>query len=311
MSGIGLLSIGAFVPERKLTNLDLEKMVDTTDEWIVQRTGIRERRIASEGMNASDMAAEAARNCLQGRGVSPNLLIASCATGERNCPYQASIIANKLDLSGLAAFDINAACSGLVYGIAIATSMMKSGGIRYGLLTASEKMSAFTDYSDRASCILFGDGAAAILLASEGWEHEIVATELGCDPSGSDFVTMGAREGDPHFWQDGGKVYLFAVDTLARMIRTLREKAGLAEGQSFYVVPHQANLRIAQCVSERTGIPMERFVMNIERYGNTSSASIGLALEEAWRTDRFKKGDYIFLIGFGGGLSWAGAVLKW
>jgi 3-oxoacyl-[acyl-carrier-protein] synthase III len=311
MSGIGLLSIGAYVPERKLTNLDLEKMVETTDEWIFQRTGIRERRIAGEGVNPSDMAAEAARNCLNGSDVRPDLLISSSATVERHCPYQASIVANRLKFENLAAFDINAACSGLVYAMAIASSMMQSGGFKYGLLTASEKMSAFTDYTDRASCILFGDGAAAILLASEGYEHEIVATELGCDPSGSDSVTMGARDGAHFFWQDGHQVYMFAQNTMIRMIDLLKKKAGLTDDDEFYVIPHQANLRIAQTVSEKTGIPMDRFVMNIERFGNTSSASIGLALEEAWRTDRFKKGDYVLLIGFGGGLSWAGAVIRW
>jgi 3-oxoacyl-[acyl-carrier-protein] synthase-3 len=311
MSGIGLLSIGAFVPERRLSNHDLATMVDTTDEWIIQRTGISERRIAASDMNPSDMAAEAAAMCLKDVTARPELLIASSGTGERQCPYQASIIANRLELGPLAAFDINAACSGLVYGLAIAASMMKSGPYAYGLLTAGEKMSAFTDYTDRKSCILFGDGAAAILLASKDYEHEIIATELGCDPSGSGYVTMGAREGDHFFWQDGQKVYVFAMETLIRMIDILKLKAGLAAHESFYVVPHQANLRIVQAASDRTGIPMDRFVMNIERYGNTSSASIGLALEEAWRTGRFKKGDYVFLIGFGGGLSWAGAVIRW
>lgn len=311
MSGIGLVSIGAYVPERKLTNADLEKMVDTTEEWIVQRTGIQERRIAGEGLNPSDMATEAARNCLGSSGIRPELLISSSATVERHCPYQASIVANRLKLDNLAAFDVNAACSGLVYGMAIASSMMKTGGIGYGLLTASEKMSAFTDYSDRASCILFGDGAAAILLSSENYEHEIIVTELGCDPSGSDYVTMGAREGEHFFWQDGKQVYMFAMSTIIRMVEILKRKAGLSDDEKFYIVPHQANMRIAQSVSEKTGIPMERFVMNIEKFGNTSSASIGLALEEAWRTERFRKGDYIFLIGFGGGLSWAGAVIRW
>lgn len=311
MGGIGLLSIGAYVPERKLTNLDLEKMVETTDEWILQRTGISERHIAAEGEQPSDMAAAAARNCLKDSGIRPDLLIASSATVERHCPYQASIVANRLKFDGLAAFDVNAACSGLVYGMAIASSMMRTGGLKYGLLTASEKMSAFTDYTDRASCILFGDGAAAVLLASEGYEHEIVATELGCDPSGSDSVTMGARDGDHFFWQDGHQVYMFAQNTIIRMIDVLKKKAGLGDGDAFHVVPHQANLRIVQTVSDKTGIPMDRFVMNIERFGNTSSASIGLALEEAWRTERFKKGDYVLLIGFGGGLSWAGAVIRW
>jgi 3-oxoacyl-[acyl-carrier-protein] synthase-3 len=311
MKKIGISSIGAFVPEHKLTNFDLEKIVDTTDGWIVQRTGIRERRIAPEGMNPSDMAYEAAKKCLEGQDLKPELFIASCESAETILPYQASIIGKKLNLGNLPAFDINAACSGLVYGIALASSMMQTYGYKTGLVTAGEKMSAFTNYKDRQSCILFGDGASALLLSSENVEHEIVAVEIGCDTSGSDHVKMGARTGDPFFWQDGKRVFKFAIETISRLIDTLKEKAGLKDTDSFYVVPHQANLRMMQAVAENKNIPMERFVMNIERLGNTASASIGLALEEAWMAGRFKKGDNIFLIGFGGGLSWGGAVLKW
>ncbi|MBN1596388.1 ketoacyl-ACP synthase III [candidate division FCPU426 bacterium] len=311
MTKIGLLSIGAFVPEQKLTNQDLEKMVDTTDDWIVQRTGIRERRIAPKDMHASDMALEAARNCLRDTDITPDLFVASSGTSEKSCPYQASIVANRLKLKKPACFDINATCSGLVYGLAVASSMMAAAQYQYGLVTASEKMSLFTNYRDRRSCILFGDGAAAILLSKENWEHELLAVELGSDPEGFEFVTMGAREGDPYFWQDGQKIFRFAVNTISRLIDALKVKAGLEEQDHFYIVPHQANLRIAQAVADRKNIPMDRFIMNIEKYGNTSSASIGLALEEAWRNNRFKKGDTIFLIGFGGGLSWAGAAIRW
>ncbi len=311
MKNIGLLSIGAFVPQPKLTNQDLEKMVDTTDDWIVQRTGIRERRIAPPGMHASDMAFEAARNCLAGRGIIPDLIIASCETGEIACPYQASIVAHRLNFNSLAAFDINAACSGLVYGMAVAGSLMKTAGYTHSLVTAGEKMSLFTNYHDRKTCILFGDGASALLLSSEAWEHEIIATELGCDASGSDYVKMGSRDGDPYFWQDGQKVFKFAVRAIGHLIGRLQEKAGFTEDEPFFIIPHQANLRITQAVSDNLNIPMERFIMNIDHYGNTSSASIGLALEESWRGDRFKKGDHVFLIGFGGGLSWAGAAIRW
>jgi 3-oxoacyl-[acyl-carrier-protein] synthase-3 len=257
------------------------------------------------------MAVAAARNCMAGRTISPELLISSSGTSERSCPYQASIVGNRLDFKNLAAFDINATCSGLVYGLAVASSMMQTNGYQYGLVTAGEKMSLFTNYQDRRSCILFGDGAAAILLSAETWEHELLATELGCDPRGSDYVKMGAREGDPYFWQDGQKVFKFAVKIVSHMIGRLKEKAGVTPQDTFYIVPHQANMRVVQAIVEHMNIPMDRFVMNIDKYGNTSSASIGLALEEAWREQRFKKGDYVFLIGFGGGLSWAGAALRW
>jgi 3-oxoacyl-[acyl-carrier-protein] synthase III len=308
---IGLLSIGAFVPSQKLTNQDLEKMVDTTDDWIVQRTGIRERRIAPKDLHASDMALAAVGNCLRDRSVIPDLLVSSSGTHEKSCPYLASVVANRLNFKNLAAVDINATCSGLVYGLAIASSLMTTAAYKYGLVTASEKMSMFTNYQDRRSCILFGDGAAAILLSSENGEHEILATELGCDPGGSDFVKMGDREGDPYFWQDGQKVFRFGVNIINQLINRLKEKSGLTDQDTFYIVPHQANLRIVQAVSDHRNIPMDRFIMNIDKYGNTSSASIGLALEEAWRNNRFKKGDYVFLIGFGGGLSWAGASIRW
>ncbi|MEW6515612.1 MAG: beta-ketoacyl-ACP synthase III [candidate division FCPU426 bacterium] len=311
MTRIGLRASGSFVPEQKLTNQDLEKMVDTTDEWIWQRTGIRERRIAPAGMHASDLAVAAAQNCLSGLDIVPDLLLASCETSETACPYQASIIARRMNWTHLAAFDVNAACSGLVYGLAIAGSLMKTEGYRQSLVTAGEKMSIFTNYQDRRSCILFGDGASALLLSADSFEHEIIATELGCDASGSDYVKMGAREGDPFFWQDGQKVFRFAVRTISHVIDRLKEKTGLSPQARFHIVPHQANLRITQAVSETRGIPMDRFVMNIDRFGNTSSASIGLALDEAWKGNRFAKGDHVFLIGFGGGLSWAGAAVRW
>lgn len=310
MTRLGLLSIGAFVPPYRLTNQELEKMVDTTDDWIVRRTGIRERRIAKD-MQASDLAALAAENCLRGLTAQPDLLVASTSTGEMSSPYQASIIAHRLRLKSPAAFDINAACSGLVYGLAVAGSLMKTAGYQYGLVTAGEKMSLFTDYQDRKSCVLFGDGAAAVLLSAETWEHELLAAELGCDPEGSDYVKMGDREGKPYFRQDGPKVFKFAVHTIGRLLDRLKEKTGVTDPDAFYVIPHQANLRMVETVAGQKHIPMDRFVMNIHKYGNTSSASIGLALEEAWREHRFKKGDHVFLIGFGGGLSWAGAAIRW
>ncbi len=310
MKRIGILSLGAFAPPKRLTNADLERTVDTTDEWIVRRTGIRERRIA-EGMNASDLAVEAARACLAGRAERPDLVVASSSTAETSCPYQASRIAHALALESPAAFDVNAACSGLVYSLAIASSLMRSGPFRRALVTAGEKMSLFTDYTDRTSCILFGDGGAAALLTDEGWEHELTDWELGCEPWGAELVRMGDRQGNPNFWQDGKQVFKFAVQTLERVLGILRTRAGLAPGDRYFVVPHQANLRVAEAVAEQTGLPMERFVMNVQRYGNTSSASIGLALEEAAREGRFRAGDTVFLIGFGGGLSWAGATLKW
>jgi 3-oxoacyl-[acyl-carrier-protein] synthase-3 len=286
-------------------------MVDTTDEWIVSRTGIRERRIASKNVHASTMAVKAAQECFSRANVKPDLVISTSGTTETSFPYQASVVAHKLGLTDIAGFDMNAACSGLVYAMAIGSSMMQNMDYKNVLITASEKMSSFTDYKDRASCILFGDGGASVMLSDKGFEHEIVAFELGLDGSGSDLVTMGAREGSSFFWQDGQKVFRFAVTKVVELIENLKKKVGFKAKDRLHIIPHQANNRIIEAVSERTGLPMETFVINIDRYGNTSSASIGLALEEEWTGKRFKKGDYIFLIGFGAGLSWAAAAIRW
>ena len=311
MKRIGLSAIGAYVPEHKLTNADLERMIDTTDEWIVSRTGIKERRIASEETFTSDMAEKAARVCLSKSNFKPDLLISSTSTPERNCPYQASIVANRLNLKDLAAFDLNAACSGFVYGIAAAFSLIQTNGFEHAMITASEKMSSLTDYSDRATCILFGDGASALMISAEDYEHEILVTELGIDASGSGMVTMGGKGDEYYFRQDGRKVFRFAVTKVAEIIDKLKKKAGIRKKDKFYVIPHQANIRIIETVSKNKNISLDHFIINIDKYGNTSSASIGLALEEAWRKDTFKKGDYLLLVGFGGGLSWAGAAIRW
>ncbi len=311
MKRVNLVSIGVGLPEDKLTNADLSTMVDTSDEWIVQRTGIRERRKAGKDLQTSDMAAAAARACMAGTDQAPDLLISSCGSANRIYPFQSSSVAHALGLTNLAGFDVCAACSGFVYGMAIARSMMDTLGYRNALVTAAEKMTAYTDYTDRQSCVLFGDGAAAVMLSTEVDGHELLAVDLGLDASGADLVTMGDRDGNPFFWQDGKKVYLFAVAKVCELIQTMMTKAGLGKDDPYWVVPHQANLRMFEAVCERTGLSMDRFITNIDRFGNTSSASIGIALEEAWRQERFKKGDTLLLIGFGGGLSWAGAAVRW
>ena len=192
----------------------------------------------------------------------------------------------------------------------VAKSMIQAGPYRNVLITASEKMSMLTDYTDRASCVLFGDGAAALMLSSEQPEHEILATELGLDASGSDYVIMGGRE-DYYFRQDGRKVFKFAVTIMGEVIERLLSESGASKNDDFYVIPHQANYRILESAANNINIPLDRFIYNIERYGNTSSASIGLALDEAVKEGRFKKGDLVLLVGFGGGLSWAGAAIRW
>jgi 3-oxoacyl-[acyl-carrier-protein] synthase-3 len=308
---VGIIAVGAHVPERVLTNAQLEQMVETNDEWITARTGIKERRIAEKNTHASDLAVAAADDCLTKVEARPDLLISSCGTTERKFPYQASIVANRLQLAGLAALDINVGCSGLVYGMAVGYGLMQSGPYQNTLVTAAEKMSDFVDYEDRSSCILFGDGAAAIMLSADQPEHEILTFELGTDATGYDQVTMGGPGAEYYFWQDGKNVFKFAVNKLAEIITVLREKIGLKDTGRLHIIPHQANQRIIQAVATKTNLPEEKFICNINKYGNTSSASIGLALREAWRAGRFRQGDQLFLIGFGAGLSWAGAAVEW
>jgi 3-oxoacyl-[acyl-carrier-protein] synthase III len=313
MTAIRVVSLGAYAPENKLTNADLEKMVDTDDAWITERTGIKERRIAPAGTESHDLAVEAARQCLHGTGRRPNLLVSSTCTPGRQCPYQASIVAQRLGLEGLAGFDVNAACTGMIYALELARGLMRSSPTRYRnvLITAGEKMSKFTDYHDRNTCVLFGDAASALLLSAEGEGPELLDVEVGLDARGSDLVSMGGPGDEFYFRQEGRQVFRFAVTIMGQMIDLMRERCGLQPQDPFYVVPHQANGRVIQSVAQAKGIPLDRFVVNLERYGNTSSASIGLALTEAAREGRFKDGDIVLLVGFGGGLSWGAAALRW
>lgn len=313
MKRIFLKSIGAYVPERVLTNADFERMVDTSDSWILERTGISERRQARQDEFTHHMAVAATRRCLDGRADKPDLIISSTCTPGRLCPYQASIVANTLNLDIKAGFDVNAACSGFLTGLAIARGLIETNGDSYRnvLVTASEKMTQYTDYSDRNSCILFGDGAASLLISTEGDGPELEHVEIGIDASGSEFVNLAAQDGKHYFDQDGRRVFRFAVTIMNRMLDRLMQVSGIQEGEPFHVIFHQANLRMIQSVAESRKIPLDRFVTTVEKYGNTSSASIGLTLDKAWHEDRFVKGERIFLIAFGGGLSWAAATLRW
>jgi 3-oxoacyl-[acyl-carrier-protein] synthase III len=239
------------------------------------------------------------------------MIISSTGTAEHATPYHASTVEAKLGFTGIPAFDLNAACSGLVYAITVGGAMLQTDGCRNVLVTASEKMSYFTDYKDRSSCILFGDGAASILLSNEKFEHEIIAAELGVDPSGNDLIQMGGYKTRFYFWQDGKNVYRFVIPKIGELIAGLKEKCNIGPKDNFYIIPHQANRRMIESVSDKYKIPMDRFVLNMDRYGNTSSASIGLALHEAKENKLFKKGDAIFLIGFGAGISWGAAAIRW
>lgn len=302
---------GSCLPDRVLTNFDLEKMVDTTDQWIVERTGISERRIGADGEVTSDIGLRAARAAMEAAGVGPeeiDLIIFATITPDQPMPATACLLQAKLGAKRAAAFDISAACSGFVYGLSIADGMIRAGSARRVLLVGAEMLSRVTDWKDRSTCVLFGDGAGAVVL--EGTDDT---------SSGLEYIKIHA---DGTLWDmlhipenfirmKGNETFKVAVRTLeALVIDTLREN-NLTESDIAFLLPHQANERIIRATAERLGLPMERVIMNLDKVGNTSGASIPIALDEAVRSGRIKRGDRILLEAFGAGLTWGAALIKW
>jgi 3-oxoacyl-[acyl-carrier-protein] synthase-3 len=318
MTEIGIRSIGIGVPEKILTNQDLEKMVETSDEWIVSRTGIRERRVLGPKEGLRPFVVAAARTALARGRLAPenvDFVISSTVIPDRFCPAQSYEIAHDLGIEHAFAFDLNCACSGFIYGLAAAESFLKTRDVVSGLVTAAEQMTTVTDYTDRNSCVLFGDGAAAVVVTKDKPEHRILRTELGGTPALCDEVHIGGaktllagRTKDFWFRQTGSTVMKFAVRTIQDLYDRVPRNAGIDPKDIKYVIPHQANQRITDAAAKAIGGKAE-FITVVEKYGNTSSASVGLALHDSW--DRFHKGDLILLVAFGGGLSWAGALLEW
>ncbi|MGE5583372.1 MAG: beta-ketoacyl-ACP synthase III [Bacillota bacterium] len=319
MTKIGISSIGAMVPARVLTNSDLEKMVETTDEWIVTRTGIRERHILAEGETMASLVAQAGKIACQRAGFNSgelDFVISSTIAPDRISPAQSYEVARDLQANHAFCFDLNAACSGFIYGLAMAESLLKTRDIKTGLVTAGEQVSRLIDYTDRSSCVLFGDAAAAMVVTNDNPEHLVLYTELGADPTMAEEVTIGGvkdltsdRRQDFYFRQNGKTVFKFAVSKIKELYGSIPEKVGIKSEQVKYLIPHQANIRIIDAAAKDIVSNNTRIIANIERYGNTSSASIGLALDESW--DRFQKGDYLLFIAFGGGLSWSAALVQW
>jgi len=318
MTDIGIRSIGIAVPEKILTNQDLEKMVDTTDEWILSRTGIRERHILDPKGTLRPLVSGAAKTALARSGLDPenvDFIISSTVIPDRFCPAQSYEIAHDLGASGAFAFDLNAACSGFIYGLACAESFLRTRDVSSGLVTAAEQMSTATDFTDRNGCILFGDAAAAVVVTKDRPEHRLLQTELGSISTQCEDVIIGGVKSvlngqtqDYWFRQNGGPVMKFAVRAIQDLYNRVPRKAGIDPKEIRYIIPHQANARIMDAAARAIGGKAE-FISVIEKYGNTSSASIGLALHDSW--DRFQKGDLILLAAFGGGLSWAGALIEW
>lgn len=325
-NSVGIIGTGYYVPEKILTNFDLEKMVDTNNEWIVERTGISERRIAEADVPTSELAFHAAKNALDNAGVSPeeiDLIIVCTITPDMIIPSVACLLQDRLGAKKAAAFDLSAACSGFVYGASVATQFIKSGVYQKVLVVAAETLSKIVDWSDRNTCVLFGDGAGAAVLGAVEEGYGILGIELGSDGSGGEFLTVPASgslhpataqtiENKLHYIQmNGSEVFKFAIKIMGEAALKALGNAGLTASDIDCLVPHQANIRIIKSAAKRLHMPMDKVIVNVEKYGNTSAASIPIALAEAAQSGRIKKGDIVVVVGFGAGLTWASCAMKW
>ncbi|MEW6001906.1 MAG: beta-ketoacyl-ACP synthase III [Nitrospirota bacterium] len=321
-----IISTGSYLPEKILSNFDLEKMVDTSDEWITERTGVKERRIADESQTTSDLAYEASKIALESAHLKADdidLIIVATVTGDMPFPSTACFLQDKLGAKRAVGFDINATCSGFLYGLYIADGLIRSGLRKRALVVGAEELSKITDWEDRTTCVLFGDGAGAAIIEATEEDRGIISIYINSDGSMWELIHMpggGSRkpaskdsiENRLHYIKmKGNETFKVAVRTLEDLVvKTLYEN-NLEPSQLSLLIPHQANLRIIQATADRLGLSMDKVLVNIDRYGNTSAASIPIALDEAAKTGKIREGDYILLEAFGGGLTWASALIKW
>ncbi len=306
----GIIGLGKYVPEKVVTNFDLEKILDTNDEWIRTRTGIQERRIA-EGEETSDLAYKAAVNALENAQISPDqigLILVATVTPDQAFPTVACQIQEKLEAKNAAAMDISAACSGFIYALATAKQFVESGTYDYVLIVGAEKLSKVTDWEDRNTAVLFGDGATAAVIGKVSEGRGILSFELGADGTGGKHLLLNEQN---YIAMNGREVFKFAVRQMGESAVSVIEKAGLTKEDVDFLVPHQANIRIMEASRERLDLPEEKLSKHIHKYGNTSSASIGIALSDELEAGKIKDDDIVVLVGFGGGLTWGAAVIKW
>lgn len=319
--------VGAYTPPKILTNDDLSKIVETSDEWIRSRTGIRERRIAGPDETTSDMAAKAAAEAIANAGLEPaqiELIIVGTVTPDMPFPNTACFVQQKLGMRKIPAFDIEAACSGFIYTMDVARALMRLHGYKHAVVIGAEKLSSITNWDDRTTCVLFGDGAgAAVLSLVDEPGVGILKTLLGADGSATDILCVpGGGSASPstaetiersmhYIHMQGREVFKHAVRVMCQSALGILEEAGISAEDVSLVIPHQANTRIIEALAQRLGIGLDRFKINLDRYGNTSAASIPIALAESSRNGRIQSGDYVLMVAFGGGLTWAAALLKW
>ncbi|HAD81213.1 MAG: 3-oxoacyl-ACP synthase [Candidatus Edwardsbacteria bacterium RIFOXYD12_FULL_50_11] len=326
MKYAAILGTGHFVPEKILTNADLEKIVETTDEWITQRSGIKERHISDEKTPTSKLCIEAARRALEAAGIKPeelDFIIIGTITPDMMFPSTACIVQAALGAKNAAAFDLSAGCTGFIYGLELARSLITADPRRKILVIGAEELTKITDWTDRGTCVLFGDGAGAAVLGAVDEDRGILGTYLGADGNLGDLLYMpggGSLNPASHQTVDekmhvvkmaGNKVFPHAVRNMLEASMKAMESAGITKDQLNLLIPHQANIRIIEAIAERLGAGADTVYVNIQKYGNTSAASIPIALDEAVREGRIKKGDLVMLVAFGAGFTWGAVLIRW
>lgn len=322
---IGILGTGSYVPEKILTNFDLEKIVDTTDEWIRTRSGIKERRIAEDNVAASDLAVKAALKALESSNTKVeeiSLLVVATATGDYQFPSTACLVQKKLGIKGAAVFDVSAACSGFIYAMEVARQFLMNGKYGKALVVGAEKMSSVIDWTDRNICVLLGDGAGACVMGSTNGSAGIIDSYLDADgeyaklielPAGGSAIpaTEETVKNRLHYMKMQGKeVFKLAVNIMSKSCLDILKRCNLTINDIDWIVPHQANIRIINAAAEKIDIPMSKVYINLDRYGNMSSASIPVALDEGIRDGSIKKGQKVLLIAFGAGITWAASIIQ-
>ncbi len=321
----GILGIGSYLPEKVLTNFDLEKIVDTTDEWIYSRSGIKQRHIVAENQATSDISVEAAKKALASANVDVkdiDMFIVATATPDMLFPSTACVVASKFGIVGPPAFDIAAGCTGFIYGIVTAQQFVENGMCKRVLVVGAESLSRILDWTDRSTCVLFGDGAGAVVVGPTD-DSGIVASVLGADGVGGHNLTLpagGSQKPATHetveqrlhyVHMNGNEVFKFAVRAMAKACQEVMDKAGVTSDQIDWFIPHQANIRIIESASQKLKIPMDKIIVTLDGVGNTSAASIPISLDKASKEGKLKKGDTILTVAFGAGLTWGASVIKW
>lgn len=324
---VSIVGTGSYLPERILSNADLEKMVDTSDEWIFTRTGIRQRRIAGDGEAVSDMGAVAARRALESAGMPATevgMIVVATSTPDMFFPSSACLIQAMIGATNAFCFDLEAACSGFLYALETGRRFVEAGAVRNALIIGTEKFSCIMDWTDRDTCVLFGDGAGAAVISSAGTGRGIIATVMHSDGSLAETLKVegcgsrrrpsaedGGRVGQPRIRMNGREVFKHAVLSMTGAIREVLEKSGIGLDEISWVIPHQANIRIIRAVNEKLNIPMERCCLNLDRVGNISAASVPVAMDEAVRAGRIKKGQKILMFVVGAGFTSGASILEW